>query len=147
MKKEILNVVAILSVITTMSIAGFAGLSRSLEANIPFDFMVNGKKLSAGKYTVTSGGTQKVLHIRSWKLKQGAFAIARELEASGDNKPRLIFHRYGDQYFLAKVIGSAGAIELPKSRAEQKAEKSRRDELTMNDAAPEIIMVSAQVGQ
>ena len=65
MKKEILNVVAILSVIITMSIAGFADLSRNLEANIPFDFMVNGKKLTAGKYTVTSGGTQKVLHIRS----------------------------------------------------------------------------------
>jgi len=147
MKKQILNVVATLSVIITLSIAGFAGLSRNLEADIPFDFMVNGKKLSAGKYTVTSGGIQKMLHIRSWKLKQGAFATAVELEVRADSKPHLIFRRYGNQYFLAKVISDMGGVELPKSKAERKAEKTTRDDLTMNDAAPEIITVSAQVGQ
>jgi len=45
------------------------------------------------------------------------------------------------------VIGSAGAIELPKSKAEQKAEKiqARRSDNELRSAG--IITVSAQVGQ
>jgi hypothetical protein len=147
MKKQILNVVVTLSVIITLSIAGFAGLSQTLEANIPFDFMVNGKKLSAGKYTVNSGANRNVLSIRSWKTKQGAFATTYDLQVRHDSKPQLIFRRYGNQYFLAKVISHSAGLELPKSKAERAAEKARRDDLTMNDNVPEIVTVSAQVGQ
>ena len=63
------------------------------------------------------------------------------------SKPRLIFHRYGNQYFLAKVISDTGGRELPKTKAEREAAKATRDQLAMKDAAPEIITVNAQVGQ
>ncbi len=147
MSKQMLNVVITLSVICTLSIAGFAGLSRTLEANIPFDFMVNGEKLSAGKYTGGSAGVRNTLSIRSRKLKQGALALTQELLVSPDSKPQLIFRRYGNQYFLAKVISHTGGIELPKSKAEREAAKAGRDSIVMNDLTPEIVTVSAQVGQ
>jgi hypothetical protein len=133
-------------VICTLSIAGFAGLTEKIEANIPFDFMVNGKKLSAGRYIVGSSGVRNVLSIRSWKLKQGAFASTKELQVSADSKPQLIFHRYGNKYFLAKVVSPAGEIELLKSKAERAAAKAGRDGIVMNDLTPEIITVSAQIG-
>ncbi len=147
MKKQILNVVVTLSVIITLSIAGFAGLGRTLQANIPFDFMVNGKKLSAGKYTVESGSVQGALAIRSWETKQGAASITQELQVRAGSKPQLIFRRYGNQYFLAKVISDTGGKELPTSKAEREAAKAKRDSLTMKDAAPEIITVAAHFGQ
>jgi hypothetical protein len=145
MRKQILNVVVTLSVITILSVAAVAGLSLKLEANIPFDFMVNGKTLPAGHYTVEQGSTQNVLVIRNWETNQAAGAITQRCEVGADSQPQLIFRRYGDQYFLAKVLGDTGA-ELMKSKAEREAAKARRDNLAMN-AEPEIVKVSAQIGQ
>src|SRR5262245_328661 len=108
MRKQILNVVVTLSVIAALSVAGFAGLGRNLEANIPFDFMVGGKKLTAGKYIVESGGAPNVLEIRSFKMKQGAVSLTRPINVRAGGKPQLIFHRYGNQYFLAKVVSDGG---------------------------------------
>ena len=147
MRKQILNAVITLSVIAALSIAGFAGLDRSLEANIPFDFMVGGKKLPAGKYTVERGVAQSAMVVRNWETKQAAISITQGLEVSAGSKPRLVFHRYGDQYFLAKVITDTSGMELPKSKAEREAAKAKRDLLTLNDAEPEIVTVNAQIGQ
>ena len=147
MKKQILNVIVTLSVIAALSIAGFAGLDRSVEANIPFDFMVGGKKLSAGKYTVEKGSASGAVMVRNWKTKQAAGAITQGLQVRAGSKPQLVFHRYGNQYFLAKVISDASGIELSKSKAEREAAKAKRDYLTMKDAEPEIVTVNAQIGQ
>ena len=147
MKKQILNIVVTLSVIAAISIAGFAGLGGNLEANIPFDFMVNGKMLPAGKYIVDSGSVQSALAIRSFKTKQAAISLTQDFQVRAGGKPQLIFHRYGNQYFLAKVISGTDGKALLKSKAEREAAKAKRDLLTMKDAEPEIITVNAQVGQ
>ena len=146
MRKQILNVVVTLSVIATLSIAAIAGLSASLKANVPFTFMVNSKTLPAGHYTIEQG-TQSTLVIRNWETKQAIGAIAQKLEVRPGSKPQLVFRRYGNQYFLAKVVGDTSGSELPRSKAEHEAAKARRDTLTMMNAEPEIIIVSAQVGQ
>src|SRR5262245_47842865 len=147
MRKQILNAVITLSVIAALSIAGFAGLDRSVEANIPFDFMVGGEKLPSGKYTVESGVAQSAMVVRNWQTKRAASSVTQEFQVRAGSKPRLVFHRYGDQYFLAKVITSSIGIELPKSKAEREAAKAKRDFLTMKDAEPEIVTVNAQIGQ
>ena len=147
MKKQILNAVVTLSVIAALSIAGIAGLDRNVEANIPFDFMVGGKKLPAGKYTVeriSAGGT---VTVRNWKTRQAANSLTQGLHVRNGSKPQLVFRRYGDQYFLAKVITYTSGVELPKSKAEREAAKAKRDLLTMKDAEPETVTVNAQIGQ
>jgi hypothetical protein len=146
MRKQILSVVVTLSVIATLSIAVFAGLTRSLKVNVPFDFTVNGKTLPAGQYTIEQGTVTNALVIRNWETKQAAGVIVRKLEVSADSKPQLIFRRYGNQYFLAQVIGEASGSELPKSNAEREAAKGGRDHLAMT-VEPEIVKVSAQAGQ
>ena len=119
MKKQILNAAITLSVIAALSIAGFAGLIGNLKANIPFDFMVNGKKLPAGKYIIGAEGASKTLVIRNWKSRQGAFSLTQVFQVRAGSKPELVFHRYGDQLFLAKVISDTSGIELLKSKARQ----------------------------
>jgi hypothetical protein len=146
MKKQILNIVVTLSVIAALSIAGFAGLSGPIKANIPFDFMAGGQKLPAGEYAVRTG-TQSTLEIRNLKTKQTVFAISQGLEVRAGSKPQLVFRRYGNQYFLAKATDYSSGIELPKSKAEREAVKAKRDLLTMKDAEPEFVTVNAQIGQ
>ena len=147
MKKQILNTVITLSVIAALAIGGFAGLDRSVKANIPFDFMVGGEKLSAGEYTVETGVAQSAMMVRNWKTKRPAGSITQNFQVRAGSKPQLIFRRYGDQYFLAKVITYTSGIELPKSKAEREASKAKRDLLTMKDAEPEIVTLNAQIGQ
>ena len=147
MKKQILNIVVTLSVIAALSIAGFAGLSGTLKANIPFDFMTGGKKFPAGEYAVRTGTSQSTLEVRNLKTNQAVIAISRWLEVRAGSKPQLVFHRYGDQYFLAKATDYSSGIELPMSKAEHEAAKAKRDLLTMKDAEPETVTVNAQIGQ
>ena len=147
MKKQILNIVVTLSVIAALSIAGFAGLSGPIKANIPFDFMAGGKKFPAGEYAVRTGTIQRTLEVRNLKTKQAAVAISQRLEVRAGSKPQLVFRRYGNQYFLAKATDYSSGVELPMSKAEREAAKAKRDFLTMKDAEPEIVMVNAQIGQ
>jgi len=147
MKKQILNIVVALSVIAALSIAGFAGLSAPIKANIPFDFMAGGQKFPAGDYAVRTGIIQGMLEVRNLKTKQTVFAISQGLEVRAGSKPQLVFRRYGNQYFLAKATDYSGGIELPKSKAEREAAKSKRDLLTMKDAEPEFVTLNAQIGQ
>ncbi len=85
--------------------------------------------------------------VRNWKTKRAAGALSHALQVHDGSKPRLVFRRYGNQYFLAKVVTSSSGIELPKFKAEREAAKAKRDLLTMKDAEPEIVIVNAQVGQ
>jgi len=147
MKKQILNIVVTLSVIAALSIAGFAGLSDPIKANIPFDFMAGGKKFPAGEYVVRTGIIQSTLEVRNLKTKQAVVAISQGLEVRAGSKPQLVFRRYGNQYFLAKATDYSSGIELPMSKAEREAAKAKHDLLTMKDAEPEIVMVNAQIGQ
>ena len=57
-----------------------------------------------------------------------------------DNSPRLVFHRYGDHYFLREVRlpGKLG-FTLPATRAEREAA-----EQIAGRTAPELVVVRAQ---
>jgi hypothetical protein len=147
MKKQILATVATLSIVITLTVTGLAGLSGKVKANIPFDFMVNGKMLPAGSYTVAPGTTKNSLVIRSSENRVAIAALTTEATDKSAGKARLVFRRYSNQHFLAWVYDGTGSNgqELPKSKAEREAAKS--DHLAMKEAAPEIVVVSAQPGQ
>ena len=147
MKKQILAIVATLSIVTALTITGLAGLNGAVKANIPFDFMVNGKTLPAGSYTVAPGTTRSTLVIRSHENRVAISALTMEAPEKKAGKARLIFRRYGNQHFLAQVYDGNGGNgqELPKSKAEREAAKS--DHLAMKQAAPEVVVITAQADQ
>jgi hypothetical protein len=151
LRKQILSVVATLSLIIPMSIIGFAGLSGSVSANIPFDFMVGGKEFKAGKYSVSrlfASNTTDTLIIRSADKSEAANFNVNSVSGKGESQARLIFRRYGNQYFLAQIFDgeSREGYGLLKSKAEREAAK-KRDTITQNIAGPEVVTVVAQNGQ
>ena len=151
MRKQILSVVATLALIIPMSIIGLAGLSGSVSANIPFDFMVGGKEFKAGKYSVSrlfASNTTDTLIIRSADNSEAANFNVNNVSGKGESQARLIFRRYGDQYFLAQIFDgqSREGYGLLKSKAEREAAK-KRDTITQNVAGPELVTVMARAGQ
>jgi hypothetical protein len=62
------------------------------------------------------------------------------------DQTKLVFHRYGDQYFLSQVwtAGESDVRELWKSRAERELIKRRANHLAKNAVEPEVVRIVAQ---
>jgi hypothetical protein len=151
LKKQIVNIVATLTLIIPMAILGIAGLNGKVSADIPFDFTVGNEEFKAGKYTVgklSNNNTAGTLVIRSEDNGAVANFIVNDLIDKRDSQPRLIFRRYGNQYFLAKIFDgySGQGAELMKSKTEREAAK-KSDSITKNMVVPEIVEVVAPIGQ
>ncbi len=151
MKKQILSVVATLTLIIPMAIIGFASLNTRVRADIPFDFQVGGKEFKAGEYSfgrVFANNPVGGMIIRNADNGEAANFNVNSVFDKGEPHARLVFRRYGNQSFLAKIFdGESGlGYELVKSKAERELAK-KRDIITQNIVKPEIVTVVAQIGQ
>ncbi len=142
MKKKALVVLAMATLLITASV-GFSyshPFGFGVRADVPFDFVVGTKTLPKGTYTVElHDSIHNVLIVQgqdSGTIFAGSITVsAEDIE---DNSPKLIFHRYGDQYFLSQVWNGArlAGQELPKSQQE-------REHLAEGNLRPEVIAIVA----
>jgi hypothetical protein len=112
---------AVNAVLLLAACAGFAQTKPGdIVADIPFPFTVATQTLPAGHY-VLSPADDSTLGIHDAK-NQGVFVPTRYAQRSSqDNSCKLVFHRYGDEYFLAElwIGGRTTGRELYASRAER----------------------------
>jgi hypothetical protein len=148
MKKQFLKIISMLSLALTLAVAAvYANPAGPLKANIPFDFSVGDKTLPAGVYTVVPMTTPHVLRIRSEDGRMGVLIQTQGVEARREqDQTKLVFHRYGDQYFLSQVwtAGESDVRELWKSRTERELIKRRANHLAKNAVEPEVVCIVAQ---
>ena len=103
----------------------------SVKADVPFAFVVNGKTMPAGEYTMDAGRLSPgVLMVRNSESADDAIALGQPQGASYMAKtttPELIFNRVGDRYFLSQVwTGFNGnGIEVSPSRDQKKAAREQ----------------------
>jgi|SRR5215831_13649016 len=131
MKNQIKRLLQIsfLAVIAAAGLGSARGqsLSNGVRATIPFDFTVADAKFPAGEYSVrraqsSSGDT--LLRVSSVEGNRNAFRLAT---VAGTLAPKesdtLIFHQYGEQYFLSEVWPAGASVGriLRESRAEREA--------------------------
>lgn len=126
MKTQLLKgftmVMLIVAVVFVAAGTSANGQSRTTKANVPFDFIVGSQSLPAGEYTVASMSSQgDVLRIRG-AGNNGALRLTKPTHGTSE-QAKLVFHRYGDRYFLAEVWDGANGRALLKSRQEQAAER------------------------
>jgi hypothetical protein len=123
MKKQ--NLVPLLAMVLMLAVgAAYAQLpgATMVKVNIPFSFTANQVALPAGAYTVKNSLVDGVLLISSDDSSQRGFIKTISVESNrGADQTKLIFHRYGDQYFLSQVWvgGETSGRELPRTRAEK----------------------------
>jgi hypothetical protein len=126
-----------IGMLVLLSIAALAASAKAqtgsgLRANIPFDFTVAGKKFAAGHYSITRASQTNgdlVLEVASLDEHSTVFPITSRVETltARDNSV-LIFHRYGDEYFLAQVwaAGSTTGRAFTKSRRERQLQQEHQ---------------------
>ncbi len=93
--------------------------ASEVRCTIPFSFMVDAQTLPPGTYTISQESTQgSVLLVRD--LHHGAFAQSSPFMVDKGTHPKLVFHKFGDQYVLREVWMTATAGRaLPETRRER----------------------------
>jgi hypothetical protein len=98
--------------------------AQSLQAvyKIPFNFTAVGVTLAAGEYSIQHDGGKQFETLRS-HAGSGIFLPAGpEMTGKGG---RLVFHKYGDKYFLAQVWDLDGqGRNMPVSKEERQLSRN-----------------------
>ena len=93
-----------------------------IVVQVPFDFVIGSTIVPAGQLTVQRLALEKdVLTMHNRDSKLNIFANSSRIETKEPSATTaLVFHKYGNRYFLwkVKVEGSQTAYRLPESPAE-----------------------------
>ncbi len=134
---------------TFIALAGFAFIGTAAVVNaqsldtitkVPFAFNVGSSLMPRDTYRVSKfGGHTDVFMISGFK--HSAILLGQPDGGKTDDNPRLVFHRYGDSYFLREVrlAGNTG-FNLPETRQERDAQ-----ERIAGRSTPEVIVVLANL--
>jgi hypothetical protein len=114
MQIQTLKRLIMLSVLTVLAtVSARAQTGQQFTATIPFNFYVGSKTLPAGQYLVGRGtqASTEGLALRGTDGRAGVFALTRGIQTVEiQQQSKLVFRRYGDQYFLAEVWISGRSI-------------------------------------
>ncbi len=127
MRKRIcLSLMALSFLVSTATVSpSYAKSVDGVKAQIPFDFYVGDRPATAGEYAVKSlTGDETALRIGNGR--QSNTVLTSPTSESGVGRSRLVFHKYGDQYFLAAVWG---ADNSGRRLRESKRERQLRKEI------------------
>lgn len=124
--KTFTSLIASLVVLAAASPA--SAQDHNLRARVPFEFMVGKTTLPRDTYQLSrANGHTDVLMLRS--LRRGLFIVGQRGESNDRSEtPKLVFHRYGEKYFLREIRYSGGlALTLRETRDEREAAGRRAD--------------------
>ena len=131
MKKQSLRIFVILSFLAIFAAStAHAQSGGEQTANVPFSFSVGGRTFPAGTYSVRRLNPQSdrtALSVRSADGRAGKIVLTLPVQSGAARESaKLVFNRYGHQYFLSQVWTTAdnAGLELPRSRAERALEQS-----------------------
>jgi hypothetical protein len=99
----------------------------AVRATIPFQFTVNGSQLPAGNYTLGSDITNpRVLKISDRTQHVRLMVLSMPSADEKRKANQLVFHKYGNQYFLSEIRSQESAINVQLGTSKQ--EKWAREE-------------------
>ena len=130
MKKILFSLVAVCFLALSLSPATAASVfSFLIKADIPFDFQIGKKKMPKGDYIIESVNDSGTVLIRKEKGGKAVNIMTIKDKHTDKHKSKLMFRRYGDQYFLARIWdgSSESVLKIEKSSAEKKVAKLFKD--------------------
>ena len=146
--KNILCLV-LLALAATIPFRQASAQGERLAANIPFAFHVGQKVLPAGSYTITPDLMRNMISVAGNDPQAFAASLSMHDPYTAGRSNLLVFHKYGSQYFLHRVVRShsedgilllAGKAEKQARREEQMAGLPVLDPviLALNESLPTL---------
>ena len=129
-----------ITALALLAIANFAMVGTSLaqsngvQAKVPFDFTVAGKVLPAGTYTIKPRSPNLIL-ISNHDQPVAAFSLVNQNGEKSPNDGKLVFHKYGGQYFLSEILCDSASmnVKIPTSKREKTAQLEQARLSTSSD--------------
>jgi hypothetical protein len=130
MKNQTRHLVALLGLVILLSAVSASGQApSSLLVKVPFSFTVEHQQLPAGEYRIQAIAP-KSLSVRSTDGKYLATVLTMPVKGKApETNGAIVFHRYGNKYFLAQVWEPAQTIgtETYKTHEEVEVAKLQKD--------------------
>jgi hypothetical protein len=117
-----ISAIGLLTIASLASCAGAIAQQPALKAKIPFGFTVGDTWMPAGEYTISSP-LQHVIQVRSTDFANIATVISLQSSDKSSSESKLVFNKYGDQYFLRHVLcpyTSSLNLDVPQGKAEKR---------------------------
>lgn len=111
-------------VVAGLFLAGPLFAQQGVKATVPFSFYVgNSQLMPSGPYRITPCSASAVV-VRHCDEGVAVMHLTRPVDKESKDRGKLVFHKYGDKYFLSEVQGpslSSGLV-LPIAKNEKKAQ-------------------------
>ena len=146
MKKQAYTIMTITMLVGIMSISARAQNNATrLSANIPFEFSVGNQMMPAGEYTITCTNPTSDLKVLQLRTRDGHESVMLRTSSVIRNAPgdaKLVFNRYGNQYFFAQAWFQADSTGMQASKS--RSEKQIARELAGNKLSKEVVAIKAR---
>jgi hypothetical protein len=147
MNKQVLWIpLVLIAIFTSAAVSTRAQAAYGVRADVPFDFVVGDKTIPAGRITAhgISAASQGPLAITNLGDGKQALRIGRRVLGSARTaQGKLVFHKYGNRYFLAEIcVPGAQAWRVTMSKEERSLE---RDVRLVKNFKPERVIVATKV--
>jgi len=146
MKKQAYTIMTITMLVGIMSISARAQNNATrLSANIPFEFSVGNQMMPAGEYTITCTNPTSDLKVLQLRTRDGHESVLLRTSSVIRNAPgdaKLVFNRYGNQYFFAQAWFQADSTGMQASKS--RSEKQIARELAGNKLSKEVVAIKAR---
>src|SRR5215470_19721321 len=129
MKRNYLRMFVVSFGAAVLAAAGFAADLDRLVVDIPYDFVVNGKTLPAGKYNVSraTDNNPRILSISGVENHAAAVALSTDMEQARNSRPGITLRRTGEQTVLTKIQTGEQVFTFPVSRPSAQSTAPTRD--------------------
>jgi hypothetical protein len=139
MQSKALGVMSVLAIAMVLTVPAMYAQSR-LIANVPFDFSLGQKTMSAGLYEVKPINNE----VESFRNMQTGISqiVMKSQNVLSDRQQgaRLVFNKYGEHYFLAEIWDGSGNPGIQFARS--KHEKELRLAQDRDAEGPEVVVVA-----
>ncbi len=121
----------LITLLLTLGSVGMVGTRLQAQtyrigSDVPFAFHVGNAGCASGSYVVQRGYSDNFDTIRNQDSSCALILGSGSAQLSGPAQAKLVFHKYGDQYFLREVWNGMGTGHaLPESKLEQETRKAQ----------------------
>jgi len=123
MKRQFLLLLAIAVFSTALTTNASAQTAKTLRANVKFDFQIGDRIYPAGAYRIELISSDNILLITSASdTNKNQIILARYSNGSKGQMPKLVFQKYGENYFLSQIFFREWAYSIRPSRRQRESE-------------------------
>ena len=124
--------IAVLFALSLHPAKAHAQIIGELEVNVPFQFYAGNAKFPAGKYVLhmLDNSDLRIMEISTADGSASALFEVEDAEAnSAPPKSELIFNKYGNRYFLARIFdeGNPDGSRVPQSQYEKRVSQATEE--------------------